>query len=100
MVRVSAPTEAAPDFHSGISPSGHSLFFSTGDYNGAPPPVTRLVSVAAGRNIRITGHIGCLWIDDISLSAPDAIIADPSVAVTALPPGASCAGRFPGGLWN
>ena len=44
------------------------------------------------------GHIACLWIDENVVLAPDAVIAYPSGAATALPPDGRCAGRFPGGL--
>jgi len=95
------------DLNSGMSPSGRSMFFSTGQGVGAPPPSTRMVNLGPGPTARLDGHSACLWIDEDHLLAPDAILSFPSsspcqctVTATATPLATSgvCAGRFPGGL--
>jgi hypothetical protein len=95
--RVGLPVNPS-DFQSGFAPSGHSFFFTTGIFIGAPPPATRLLSVSPGVDVTVNGHIGCQWIDDQTVLATDAVIAYPSGAVTPLSTPEQCAGRFPGGL--
>jgi hypothetical protein len=98
IIRGSVPTQIG-DFQSGLSPSGHSLFFTTYDRTSTKPAPTRLVGVGTNVNVTVIGHPACLWIDDNTLLAADAVIAYPSGTVTELTIGdAYCAGRFPGGL--
>jgi hypothetical protein len=93
VLRRGTPTQPA-DRVAGMSPSGQSLFLGTGTGPGAPPPATRFV--LGSEDVTVSGHAACLWIDDKSLLAPDAVIAFPSGAVTKLPAAGTCAGRFPG----
>ena len=94
------------DFQSGLSPSGQAIFFTPGVGIGAPPPSTRIAAVAPPNTfISVSGHAACLWIDENTLLAPDAVIPvqRPSsgpwhTGFTALPASGQCAGRFPGGL--
>jgi len=94
----------ASAFQSGVSPSGQSIFFSPGVSIGSPPPSTSISS--PGPIVTVQAHAACLWIDDQTLLAPDAVIALTrnaqgylvSPKVTALPASGQCAGRFPGGL--
>ena len=94
----------ASAFQSGLSPSGQSIFFSPGVSIGSPPPSTSISS--PGPIVTVQAHAACLWIDDQTLLAPDAVIALTrnaqgylvSPKVTALPASGQCAGRFPGGL--
>jgi hypothetical protein len=44
------------------------------------------------------GHSACLFIDERTLLAPDAVIALAPVAIKPLAQSGVCAGRFPGGL--
>ena len=103
---VLAPAQT-DDNQSGMSPSGRSIFFSTAQGVGAPPPATRMINLGPGPTARLDGHSACLWIDEDHLLAPDAILSFPSaspcqctVTASATPLVASgvCAGRFPGGL--
>ncbi len=101
-----APTQPE-DTQSGLSPSGRSIFYATGQGIGAPPPATRIVNLGPGPTAAVAGHAACLWIDEDHLLAPDAVIGFASTSpgtgsvtasVTALPVRGLCAGRFPGGL--
>ena len=92
---------------SGVSPAGHSVFFSSRPGIGGPPPATRLIQLGPGPYATVQGHSACLWIDENHLLAPDAVIQVPAETpgnvqvtanVTPLVPAGSCAGRFPGGL--
>jgi hypothetical protein len=103
---VLAPAQP-DDLQSGMSPSGRSIFYATGQGIGAPPPATRMVNLGPGPIARLDGHSACLWIDEDHLLAPDAVLSFPSaspcqctVSASSTPLVASgvCAGRFPGGL--
>jgi hypothetical protein len=91
----------------GVSPAGHSVFFSSRSGIGGPPPATRLVQLGPGPYATVQGHSACLWIDEAHLLAPDAVIQFPaetpgnvqvSATATPLAQAGVCAGRFPGGL--
>ena len=86
------------DIQGGIAPGGLSLFLTTAFSRSVSTQSTRLISLAAGVDVTVNDHVGCLWIDDHSVLAMDAVIAYPSGAVTPLPAPALCAGRFPGAL--
>jgi hypothetical protein len=87
------------DYQGGISPSGHAVFIvQSGTGLGAPPASSRLESVVPGVSVAVQGQGACLWIDDSTVLARDAVIGYPSGAVTPLPSSGQCAGRFPGGL--
>jgi hypothetical protein len=96
--------EGGNAFQSGLSPSGQSIFFTPGAGIGAPPPATSISF--PGPLVSVPGHSACLWIDDLHLLAPDAVIGLSRNAqgylvtptVTALPASGLCAGRFPGEL--
>lgn len=106
--KLTTLTAAQPDdLQSGMSPSGRSIFYATGQGIGAPPPATRMVNLGPGPTARLDGHSACLWIDEDHLLAPDAILSFPSaspcqctVTASSTPLVATgvCAGRFPGGL--
>jgi hypothetical protein len=69
------------DIQSGLSPSGDSYFTTPASGSGAPPPSTRIVSLATARGAVVAGHSACLWIDENHLLAPDAVIGfQPSAA--------------------
>jgi hypothetical protein len=87
---------AANDYQSALSPSGGGIFFTTFVGIGAPPPSIRIIGRTA--DATVPGHTACLWIDDGSLLAPDAVIQFPSGKVLPIPASGVCAGRFPGGL--
>jgi hypothetical protein len=94
------------DIQSGLSPSGTAIFFAPGVGIGAPTPSTLIMAVGPpGTQISVSGHAACLWIDENTLLAPDAVIPveRPSfgrwrAGFMALPASGVCAGRFPGGL--
>ena len=94
-VASTKPIEAN-DYLAGLSPSGGSIFFTTGVGVGAPPPAMRITSSTA--SVNVNGHTACLWMDDDHVLAPDAVIPFPSGAVLPLPASGVCAGRMPGGL--
>ncbi|GAC1507882.1 MAG: hypothetical protein NVS1B3_08650 [Candidatus Dormibacteraceae bacterium] len=80
----------------GLSPSGSSVFFATGSGAASASPTTRIVTAGAADNA--IGHPACLFIDDRTLLAPDAIITLAPVVIRPLAQSGVCAGRFPGGL--
>jgi hypothetical protein len=86
----------ATDGQSSFAPSALSWFFSTAVGIGSPPPQTRIFFQVAGSPTVVDAHVGCLWIDDRTVLAPDAVMAAPNGAVTALPAPGVCAGRLPG----
>ena len=86
----------ATDDQSGLAPSAIHWFLATGSGIGAPPPQTRIFFQPASSGTVVGGHVGCLWIDDNTVLAPDAVMAAPNGAVTALPAPGVCAGRLPG----
>jgi len=86
----------ANDYQSGMSPTGGGTFFTTGVGIGAPPPSIRILGRTA--SVTVPGHTACLWMDDGTLLAPDAVIQFPSGTVLPIPASGVCAGRFPGGL--
>jgi hypothetical protein len=81
-----------------VSPSGDLLAVGSGGGIGDPSPATTMLKVDGSGVVNSPGHMACLWIDESHVLAPDAVIAYPSGAVTALPQAGQCAGRFPGGL--
>lgn len=81
-----------------LSPSGRLLAEGNGGAPGNPSPKTTMLTVDGSGVVTSPGHIGCIWIDDGHVLAPDAVIAYPSGAATALAQSGQCAGRFPGGL--
>jgi hypothetical protein len=99
VVRQDVPAGSA-DYQGGLSPSGQALFLDQfgGPPYGVPPASTRLERVAPGASVTVRGHGACLWIDDSTVLAPDALIAYPPGSSIALPANGICAGRFPGGL--
>jgi hypothetical protein len=94
------PSVAAPGvqgggfIQAGLSTTGNSVFFATAP--GAGAPTTRIVT--AGVPDTAAGHSACLFIDERTLLAPDAVIALAPVAIKPLAQSGVCAGRFPGGL--
>jgi hypothetical protein len=80
----------------GVSPTGGSVFFSTASGAAAPSPTTRIITGTAADSA--PGHPACLFIDDRTLLAPDAIITIAPVVITPIAQSGVCAGRFPGGL--
>ena len=90
-------TQALPtDDQSGRAPGSPWWFFASASGIGAPPPETRIFFAIAGQGVVVSGHLGCLWIDDQTVLAPDAVMAYPDGAVTMLPAAGVCAGRLPG----
>ena len=91
---------AIPPEQAQLSPSGASaaIDYNGGDGWGGQGPHTDGIMFGHRGLIILPGHESCLWIDDGSLLAPDAVIAYPSGTVAALPAVGQCAGRFPGGL--
>jgi hypothetical protein len=81
-----------------LSPSGHLLAAGSGGGLGNPTPATAMIGADGSGSVASPGHMACLWIDDGHVLAPDAVIAYPSGAATALAQSGQCAGRFPGGL--
>jgi hypothetical protein len=81
-----------------LSPSGHLLAAGSGGGLGNPSPTTTMIGTDGSGSVTTPGHMGCLWIDDGHMLAPDAVIAYPSGTATALAQSGQCAGRFPGGL--
>jgi hypothetical protein len=89
-----------------LSPAGRAaaLVYSSGDpyaYGGGGsgfPGQTDVINFGQPGLVSLPVHESCLWIDDGSLLAPDAVIAYPSGAVTTLPAAGTCVGRFPGNL--
>jgi hypothetical protein len=89
-----------------LSPAGRTaaLVYRSGDpyaYGGGGsgfPGQTDVVNFGQPGLVSLPGQESCLWIDDGSLLAPDAVIAYPSGAVTTLPAAGTCVGRFPGNL--
>jgi hypothetical protein len=86
----------ANDYQAGLSPTGGGIFFTTGVGAGAPPPSIRIIGRTA--EATVPGHTACLWIDEGTLLAPDAVVQFPSGTVLPIPASGVCAGRFPGGL--
>ena len=91
----------------GLSPAGHSIFFSTGTVAGAATATTGIVQLGPGPYATVQGHSACAWIDEDHVMAPDAVIQFPAetpgnvqvtASVTTLTASGVCAGRFPGGL--
>jgi hypothetical protein len=95
-----------------LSPSNTSAAL---DYNGpdgwgGDGVHTSVINIGQRGMTIMPGHASCLWIDDTTLLAPDAVIAYQSGLpppggsitvtsnVTALPAAGLCMGRFPGGL--
>jgi len=81
-----------------LSPSGRLLSAGNGGGVGNPAPTNTMIGIDGSGSVATPGHMGCLWIDDSDVLAPDAIIAYPSGAATPLAQSGQCAGRFPGGL--
>jgi hypothetical protein len=107
VVSVTGPGIQGAGSTTGLSPAGHSIFFSTGITLGASTPTTRIVQLGPGPYATLQGHAACGWIDEDHLLAGDAVIQFPAetagnmqVTATATPLEASgqCAGRFPGSL--
>jgi hypothetical protein len=96
-VAVSAPGVQGGGFiQAGLSPNGSSVFFSTGAEAGGAAPTTRIFT--AGVPDTAPGHSACLFIDEHTLLAPDAVISLAPVVSKPLVQSGVCAGRFPGGL--
>jgi len=99
------------DLHSGRSPSGRSIFFSTRAGVGALPSdllrhagheASRAVGVG-NTELPIPGNIACLWIDEDHILGTQQIFGFPSGQQAELAgeptiPSGVCVGRFPGGL--
>jgi len=81
-----------------LSPSGRLLAEGSGGGPGDPSPKTTMLSVDGSGVVTTPGHMGCMWMDDGHVLAPDAVIAYPSGAAIALAQSGQCAGRFPGSL--
>jgi hypothetical protein len=98
--QLAAPN--ANDAQSGFSPSGRRYFVSSETYrpacNGGEPPSTCAYEVGQTQPHAVDGHAACLWIDEGTLLAPDAVILFSSGTATSLSARGLCAGRFPGGL--
>jgi hypothetical protein len=103
---------AIPPTQAQLSPSNTSAAL---DYNGpdgwgGDGVHTSVINLGQRGMTIMPGHESCLWIDDNTLLAPDAVIAYQSglpppggsitvtANVTALPAAGQCVGRFPGGL--
>jgi hypothetical protein len=109
VVGVTGPGIPFTISNTGLSPAGHSIYFS-----GDP---TRIVQLGPGPYASVDGHTVCGWIDEDHLLSTDAVIQFPAetagntqvvATARALPQSAlpdpstsrtsGCAGRFPGGL--
>jgi hypothetical protein len=77
-------------------PSGYPYAYGGG--GSGQPGQTDVINFGQPGLVSLPGHESCLWIDDGSVLAPDAVIAYPSGTVTALPAAGTCVGRFPGNL--
>lgn len=77
-------------------PSGYPYAYGGG--GGGQPAETDVINFGQPGLVALERQESCLWIDDGSLLAPDAVIAYPSGAVTTLPAAGTCVGRFPGNL--
>jgi hypothetical protein len=96
-------------WHSGVSPSGQNIFYTSREYSCDLCPANE---TAVNRSFRQSGGTwaqqtdtppACLWIDDNHMLTRDAVIAvqqdNPTVPIyTKLTVRGSCAGRFPGTL--
>ena len=107
VVSVTGPGIQGAGSTTGLSPTGHSIFFSTGITLGGSTPTTRIVQLGPGPYSTLQDHAACGWIDEDHLLAGDAVIQFPAetagnVQVTAvatpLEASGQCAGRFPGAL--
>lgn len=107
VVSVTGPGIQGAGSTTSLSPTGQSIFFSTGITLGGSTPTTRIVQLGPGPFATLQGHAACGWIDEDHLLAGDAVIQFPAetpgnvqVTATATPLEASgqCAGRFPGSL--
>ncbi len=81
-----------------LSPSGGLLAEGNGGGTGNLSPKTTMLRIDGSGVVTSPGHMGCIWVDDGHVLAPDAMIAYPSGDATALQQSGQCAGRFPGGL--
>jgi hypothetical protein len=92
---------------SALSPVGDRLTVSTDIGPCGMRPYTRIWTVVPFGSVRDASGAACLWIDNLHLLAPDAIIgADPTTPNDRYPPPTAsevslsargaCAGRFPG----
>jgi hypothetical protein len=95
-----------------LSPSNTSaaLDYNGPDAWGGDGVHTSVINIGQRGMTIMPGHESCLWIDDTTMLAPDAVLAYPSgvpppggsITVTtnvpALPAAGLCVGRFPGGL--
>lgn len=81
-----------------LSPSGLLLSAGNGGGLGNPAPTNTMIGIDGSGSVSSPGHMGCLWIDDSHVLAPDAVITYPSGAAAPLAQSGQCAGRFPGGL--
>ena len=81
-----------------LSPSGRLVAEGSGGGPGNPSPKTTMLNIDGSGVVASPGHVGCLWMDEGHVLAPDAVISYPSGAATALAQSGQCAGRFPGGL--
>jgi len=61
---------------------------------GDPSPKTTMLSVDGSGVVTTPGHMGCMWMDDGHVLAPDAVIAYPSGMPSLSAQTAQCAGRF------
>jgi hypothetical protein len=84
-----------------VGPYGGTVAVSNGGGVGDTSPTTVIQLANNGgvsQPVTVKGAAACLWIDQLALLAPGAVIQNGSGAIIPQTPGSRCAGRFPGGL--